>query len=160
MFDQICSNVLLPCGRQGAVRESLHPDTLKVSEHAHASRRGRAGATTLLLEIPHHHSRCRAHRTRARHCRQRQRNDDDDTTTTTTLLSFSLSSLYSLYLTHFRARDDVFSILSYRARTGNNVASQPASVVIRLLSSCRHLLRRSRSDPRRPLYDPPLRSAC
>jgi len=39
--------------------------------------------------------------------------------------------------------------------SGRQRRSQPASVVIQPLSSCRHLLRRSRSDPRRPLRGPP-----
>lgn len=35
MFDEIRPDVFLPGGRQGAVRESLHPDSLEVPENAH-----------------------------------------------------------------------------------------------------------------------------
>lgn len=93
---KVRANVLLPGGRQGAVRESLHPDTLEVPEHAHASERGRAAGDTVLLvgdssfpvflqdltstinptptDTPmcHFHSQCRrAHRMGARHRRRR-----------------------------------------------------------------------------------------
>lgn len=150
MFDEIRSNVLFPGGRQGAVREPLHPDTLKVAEHAHAS--GCAWATTTLLvgdspsdESHHQHSRCRrAHRTRARHPRRRRR--CQASRAPRSLNSF----IYWRTWRTFKVRCDVFLGFSWRAQQ----RSQPSSVIIRPLSSCRHLLRRSRSD----LFLPPPRS--
>jgi len=64
-----------------------------------------------------------------------------------TLITFALDASFS---TERRLSDFVVSC-ECRQRF-----SQPPSVVIRLLSSCRHLLHRSRSDSRRPLCGPPL----
>lgn len=127
MFNEIRSNVFFPGGRQGAVREPLHPDTLKVAEHAHASECARA--TTILLvgdsssdESHHHHhhqhSRCRrAHRTRARHPRRRRRCQ-----VLRTLRSLNSFICRRTWRT-FKVRCDVFS----DSRGGlNNVASHPA----------------------------------
>lgn len=38
VFDEVDPDVLLPCGGQGAVREALHPNALKVAVNAHVRR--------------------------------------------------------------------------------------------------------------------------
>lgn len=140
MFNEIRSNVFFPGGRQGAVREPLHPDTLKVPEHAHAS--GCAWAATILLvgdspsDESHHHltvPSCASHEGAA-------------PTTMTTMSSLAYSSftqiLYLAHLAHLQGAVRCFLGVSWRAQQ----RSQPSRVIIRPLSSCRHLLRRSRSD--------------
>jgi len=160
VFDQVRSDIFLPSGRQGAVREPLHPDTLEVPKHAHASGRRCAwvdGESSSGSHDPTVHSspRRRAHRTGARHChhqyrRRRRRRRRQVSRSIFLSLSFSLSLLVRTHRScRFLTRSHVSSTLSCRADNG------VTNVVIRPLSSCRHLLRRSRSDPRRPLYGPP-----
>lgn len=152
MLDQVRSDILLPGGRQGAVREPLHPDTLEVPEHAHASGRGRAGrgggaggigSTALLVgdssTESHHSPRHRARRT-GRGGRGTTAADGDDVVRSHARLVRSHVQRSCRFLVHLPARErrHVDSVLS-----GGQRRSQPASVVIRPLSSCRHLLRRS-----------------